>query len=173
MVENLTRDDALLLIQSSSRYTHSIRVAEMMKQLAGYFNENVHEWEMVGLLHDLDYDETVENRQLHGILAGEILQGKLSNQAIEAIKSHDYRTQIKPKNRLARVLIACDALDVLLELMQVKEMNIDKVRVTQLLETWTIEKPWLRELITNVKMEQITLDLFLDYCLLAFKKINE
>jgi predicted hydrolase (HD superfamily) len=164
---SISRDEALNLIKDSSKYSHSIRVANMMKKLATHFNENQEEWELVGLLHDLDYDHTIDSRQLHGIIAGEMLQGKISSLAIEAIKSHDYRTIFKPNNRLARMLIACDAFDALIELMNQKEMKITKLMIFQLLDSWTIEKPWLKELIKNVESDNITLDLFLEYCLLV------
>ncbi|NHK32316.1 MAG: HD domain-containing protein [Asgard group archaeon] len=173
MPMSILRDEALNLIRESSKFSHSIRVANMMKELAIHFNENQEEWELVGLLHDLDYDHTVGSRQLHGIIAGEMLQGKISSLAIEAIKSHDYRTRIKPNNRLARMLIACDAFDSLIELMTHKEMNITKIMIIQLLETWTIEKPWLKELIRNVENDNITLDLFLEYCLLVVENKKE
>lgn len=175
---SITRDEAIELVKNTSKYSHSIRVANMMKKLATYFNEDQEEWELVGLLHDLDYDNTIGTRQIHGIIAGEMLHGKLSSMAIEAIKSHDYRTRIEPKNRLARMLIACDAFDTLIELMKHKEMDITKIRIEKLLETWTIEMPWLKELIKNVEYEEITIKSFIDYCLSAIEnkkkeKLNE
>ncbi|NHJ49660.1 MAG: HD domain-containing protein [Asgard group archaeon] len=170
MTHQMTRNEAIKLIKTSSKYDHSIRVAEMMKKLADFFNEDSSEWELVGLLHDLDYDQTVGSRQVHGIIAGEILQGQISEIGIDAIKSHDYRTRIEPNNLMARILIACDACDSLIELMKLKEMNINKLTIMQLLESWTIEKPWLKELIKKVENEKITLDVFLDYCLMVNKK---
>lgn len=165
MPVSISREEALNLIRESSKFSHALRVANMMKKLAIHFNENQEEWEIVGLLHDLDYDHTIGSRQLHGIIAGEMLQGRISSLAIEAIKSHDYRTRIKPKTRLARMLIACDAFDTLIDLMTKKEINITKIMIVQLMESWTIEKPWLKELIKYVEKESITLDTFLDYCL--------
>ena len=173
MPKCISKDEALDFIKDSSKFSHSVRVANMMKNLASHFNENQEEWELVGLLHDLDYDHTIGSRQLHGIIAGEMLQGKISSLSIEAIKSHDYRTRLKPNNRLARILIACDAFDALIELMIQKKMNITKLMIFQLLDTWTIEKPWLKELIKNVENDNITLDLFLDYCLLVVKDKNK
>jgi hypothetical protein len=99
-----------------------------------------------------------------------MLQGKISDIGVEAIKSHDYRTRIEPKNLMARMLIACDACDTLIELMKTSELNINKLMILQLLETWTIEKPWLRKLILNVENEDISIDVFLDFCLNVYKK---
>ena len=104
------------------------------------------------------------------IIAGEMLQGQISDIGIAAIKSHDYRTRIEPNNLMARMLIACDACDALIELLKLKEMNISKLLIMQLLESWTIEKPWLKNIIKNVESENITLDTFLDYCLNANEK---
>ena len=45
----ITRNEAIQLIQESSRYEHMIVVATLMYYLAQLLDEDVHLWEMVGL----------------------------------------------------------------------------------------------------------------------------
>ncbi|NHJ31660.1 MAG: HD domain-containing protein, partial [Asgard group archaeon] len=120
-ISDITIAEAIEMIRNTSKFHHSCRVAMHMSALAEYFGENPIEWELVGLLHDLDYDETGNQRELHGILAAEKLRGKLSSRALNAIMSHDYRTDVEPESRLARILIAADALDAFIEMLTENE----------------------------------------------------
>ncbi len=91
--------DAINLISGSSKYQHSLLTSRIMIKIARKLNENESVWVLVGLLHDLDYDD-VEDYSRHGIIACEKLEGHLPEDALHAIKSHDYRTSIKPKSVL-------------------------------------------------------------------------
>jgi len=51
----------------------------------------------------------------HGIVASEILKGKLPETCLYAIKCHDYRTGFKPKSKLDNALIVADTLAVIIE----------------------------------------------------------
>ena len=73
----ITRNEAIQLIQESSRYEHMIVVATLMYYLAQLLDEDVHLWEMVGLVHDLDYDHVKHDMSLHGLVASETLKDKL------------------------------------------------------------------------------------------------
>ena len=89
---------------------------------------------LVGLLHDLDYDD-VEDYSKHGIIACEKLDGQLPEDALHAIKSHDYRTSIKPKSVLDEALIFSDSIANYLE----RQDNVSKEDISVNIE----EKPWL------------------------------
>jgi putative nucleotidyltransferase with HDIG domain len=54
----ISENEALQLIKNSSKYNHAIMVSQIMEELARIVGENAEEWKIVGLLHDLDYDET-------------------------------------------------------------------------------------------------------------------
>jgi len=161
----ISRDEAIALISETSHYNHSLRVGRMMLNIADFYNENRNEWELVGFLHDMDYDETLANRQLHGIIAGEILQEKLSKEAIEAIKTHDYRTHLEPKTILSKILISVDALDNLIEVLERTNEKITSELIINQLENWVCEKPWLKDLIKQVEECNITLIEFINICL--------
>ena len=85
-----------------------------MTTLAKYFDKPEQDWILVGLLHDLDYDQ-VEDFSQHGLLASRMLANKLSQEAIHAIQAHDFRSGVKPSNLLDEALIFADSLAHLIE----------------------------------------------------------
>lgn len=110
----ITLEEAISLIRNSSKYRHSLLVSKIMATLAKYFNKPKHDWELAGLLHDLDYDK-VENFSQHGLLASRILAEKVSQDVIHAIQAHDFRSGVKPVNLIDEALIFADSLAVFLE----------------------------------------------------------
>ena len=154
--------EAVEMIRNTNKFQHSMRVAKHMASLAIYFGEDPNEWELVGLLHDLDYDKTENQRELHGVLAAEQLRGRLSNRALNAIKCHDHRTGNKPDSRLARILIAADALDSFIEMIT-KEEKIPSIEdIMTNLKREDMEKPWLPRIIKNCEYEDILLGKFIE-----------
>lgn len=99
----------LLVIKGSSKYEHSLLVSRIMKNLAKYFKTSENKWVLVGLLHDLDYDQLNDYSQ-HGMKASEQLGNRLPQDAIHAIQAHDYRTSVKPESLLDEALIFADSL---------------------------------------------------------------
>ncbi len=60
-----------------------------MRELARYFEEDEDEWGIAGLLHDLDYEETEDDPERHGLVTVEKLKGRdLSQDQLDAIKAH-------------------------------------------------------------------------------------
>jgi len=159
---NITIAEALEMIRTTSKFHHSCRVAVHMKSLAEYFGENPIEWELVGLLHDLDYDETKNQRELHGILTAEKLRGRISNRALNAIKSHDYRTNIEQESRLARILMAADALDIFIEMLAEFGEIPSVEEIIEKLKENDFDKPWLPRIIRNCEYEDILLSKFIE-----------
>jgi len=134
----MEREDALRLIEKSSRREHSLLVSRIMVELSNAHGEDVSDWEMAGLLHDLDYDSTVDDREHHGVKAAEALSGLLNEAVIHAIKSHDHRSGHQPSSLLDNSLRFADAVSVLLT------------------ETDAVikEKPWIREIIVGYQMPE-------------------
>jgi putative nucleotidyltransferase with HDIG domain len=88
----MTRDDAILLLKQKIKnvnlFKHMLAVEAIMRKLAEYFGEDVEKWGIVGLLHDLDYEETLNDFPNHGLVTAEILKGKVDNEVIDAIRAH-------------------------------------------------------------------------------------
>jgi predicted hydrolase (HD superfamily) len=153
----ISRESALELVRNTSKYMHALAVSAIMRKLAVRLDEDSKEWELVGLLHDLDIDEARGDMSKHGVMASERLRGKLPKHCLCAIKAHDYRTGFKPASKLDEALIASDSLAVLIEKIRNgnKELNVDTLGSE--LEEISLKQPWHK---TNIlRCEEIGLNL--------------
>jgi len=152
----ISKEEALRLIENTSKYSHALVVSAIMRKLAEKLGENKDKWEIVGLLHDLDYDQTRNDMSKHGIIASQILKGKLPEDCLYAIKSHDYRTGFKPKSKLDKALIIADSLAILLEKIErseelsIKKLNEEILNISK-------DKPWIKDNLR--KTEEIGLEI--------------
>ncbi len=98
----LTRDEAFALLKDKvkepQQLNHAIESEAIMRALAQKLGQDVELWGITGLLHDLDYATTKDNPASHGLEAAAMLEGKLPEEAIYAIKAHNEMTGIEPKN---------------------------------------------------------------------------
>lgn len=92
------REQALALVNrrlgSANLVNHCIATEIIMEGLARHFElpeQDVARWGIVGLLHDLDYAETADDFERHGLLAAEELAGILDEECIHAILAHTGR----------------------------------------------------------------------------------
>ena len=114
-MELISREEALKLVRKTSKYSHALVVSFIMGGVAERLGEDRGKWEVVGLLHDIDYDIVSGDMTKHGVAATEILKGRLPEDCLYAIKSHDHRTGFKPESRLAKSLVIADSLAVVIE----------------------------------------------------------
>ncbi len=89
----MDRDRALELMESNLKdknlRKHVLAVAALMRALARRFGEDEDEWELAGLLHDLDYEETKDDPGRHALLAAEWLTDMdVSGDVVHAVKAH-------------------------------------------------------------------------------------
>jgi predicted hydrolase (HD superfamily) len=86
-----------------------IAVGAIMKELALRLGEDQKEWELTGILHDIDFEEC-DGLRNHTILAKGLLSGKVDDAIIEAIMAHNHEnTGVAPDTKLKKALIASDA----------------------------------------------------------------
>jgi predicted hydrolase (HD superfamily) len=82
-----------------------------MRALAEKLNEDIERWGLLGLLHDLDFDETYDKPEEHATRTVEMLRGKIDDELLRAIKSHNYEhTSVQPESKMEKALIAADAV---------------------------------------------------------------
>jgi putative nucleotidyltransferase with HDIG domain len=94
---------------------HMLAVEAIMKALAEVLDEDVDLWGICGLLHDIDFEKTGQNPKEHGLLAERILNGKVDENVIRAIKAHNYEsTHVVPYSKMEKCLISADSLSGLL-----------------------------------------------------------
>ncbi|MDD1770094.1 MAG: HDIG domain-containing protein, partial [Methanomassiliicoccales archaeon] len=72
----LSREEALALIRrhvaKENNVKHMIAVGAIMRQLAVRLDEDPARWELVGLLHDIDFEEC-HGAEDHTLVAAQIL----------------------------------------------------------------------------------------------------
>jgi hypothetical protein len=107
------RLEALNLVRSHVKnknlVKHMLATEAVMRRLAQHFEEDEELWGLTGLLHDLDYDQTVNDFPRHGLVTAEILEGlDIEDGIIDAIKAHPGHQEAKTK--LDKALYAVDPL---------------------------------------------------------------
>jgi putative nucleotidyltransferase with HDIG domain len=145
MAALISKKEALRLIEDSSRRDHMLLVGKIMAVLAGGLGGSRGLWETVGVLHDVDYDKTEEDRSKHGVVAANMLRGKLPEEALYAVMSHDHRAGFTPFSKLDHSLVFADALAVLAEEGGLKK-PVTKEALEAALTRVSVEKPWIREI---------------------------
>ena len=96
-------------VKNKALRKHMIAVAAVMKIIAEKYGDDQEKWELAGLLHDLDYDSTIEDFDRHGFVAAEILaETDVTEDVIYAIKSHT--GQVPRKSLMDKVLYAADPI---------------------------------------------------------------
>ncbi|MGB8657207.1 MAG: HDIG domain-containing metalloprotein [Candidatus Zixiibacteriota bacterium] len=113
----MTREEALDLVQSKVKgknlIKHMLAVEAIMGRVAERLNEDVEMWKLTGLLHDLDYDETVNDFDRHSLLTCEWLKNfNLDEKILYAIKSHPRK--VEPRSKMDWTLFAADPLSGLI-----------------------------------------------------------
>ncbi len=98
-------------ISEQNLIKHCLAVAAIMKAIAKKLGENENLWEITGLLHDFDYEETKDNHKQHGLIASEKLKQKLPPESLHAIEAHNFEnTSVLPESKIDYALIAADAI---------------------------------------------------------------
>ena len=156
----ITKDEALELLHSNMQSVnlrkHCYAVGAVMKALAKHFKENEAKWEIVGILHDGDYEKTKETPEKHTILMAEWLKEKKvgDKEILEAVLSHNFSHtgNNPPKNNLEWSLYCCDELTgfiVAVTLVR-PERKLSSVTVENILSKWN-----QKSFAAGVKREQI------------------
>nr|WP_319523342.1 HD domain-containing protein [uncultured Desulfosarcina sp.] len=108
------REDALALLQrynqSESLIKHAFAVEGVMRYMARKHGEDEDVWGVVGLIHDLDYEQFPDQ---HCKKTEEILrENNWPEDLIRAVISHGYGicTDVKPETTMEKVLFAIDEL---------------------------------------------------------------
>ena len=135
----MDRGEALRLVEEnvSNRkiVLHMIAVSAIMRALARYLGEDEEKWELVGLLHDIDYERTKANPARHGLEAENILKGRVSEEVLRAIKAHNFEnTGVAPESDLEKALIAADAVSglIIASALVMPHKKLEEVRVETL-----------------------------------------
>ena len=108
-----TREEAEALLREYNKEPFHLRHAEVVSGVMGYFAqeydpENQEFWEIVGLLHDLDFEQYPQE---HCLRSQAIMRERgLDERLIRATASHGYglTVDIRPEHTMEKVLYAVD-----------------------------------------------------------------
>ncbi len=109
-----TRDDAFKLLKKYNKkeglIRHALAVESVMGHFAQRFNEDEEKWRVIGLVHDLDYEQFPEE---HCHKCVELFkEHNWPEDYIRAVISHGFGicTDVKPETNLEKTLYAIDEL---------------------------------------------------------------
>ncbi|MEJ2411897.1 MAG: HDIG domain-containing protein [Anaerolineales bacterium] len=112
----INREQALEIlhqhIKNKNLRKHHYGVAVAMKKLANELGGDPETWEIVGLLHDADYERTKDDMERHTLLLAEILADEdLDPEIIRSIQSHASEfSGVEPSTLMDYALLSCDDL---------------------------------------------------------------
>ena len=109
-----TREDALALLrtynQSEGLIKHAFAVEGVMRYMARKYGADEETWGVVGLIHDLDYEQFPDQhcKKTEAILK----ENKWPDDLIRAVVSHGWGicTDVQPETQMEKVLFAIDEL---------------------------------------------------------------
>lgn len=137
-----TYEQALTLLkkynQNENLIKHALAVAAVMRHFAEMWGEDTDVWEVVGLVHDLDYEQFPNE---HCQKTGEILrEERWPEDLIRAVQSHGWGicTDIEPQTRMEKTLYAIDELTGLIAAVALvrPSKSVRDVKVKSVKKKW-------------------------------------
>lgn len=122
-------------MQSQNLRKHCYAVGAVMKALAKHFGGDESKWEVVGLLHDGDYEFTKEYPENHAKLMAKWVSdlGETDEELLTGIESHGWFHEGKlPQTKMQWALYCCDELTGLI-------VAVTLIRPTKKLADVTVE----------------------------------
>jgi putative nucleotidyltransferase with HDIG domain len=115
----MTRPEALDLLReyitNENLIRHNIAVGFIMRALAEKFDQNQDDWELAGMLHDLDWEKTKDTPYEHTKVSKEILEKTdLTPEIISAIHIHNHMHGLTPETLLEKTLYCVEELSGLI-----------------------------------------------------------
>lgn len=114
----ITRQESLQRVRKHVKnrnlVKHMIAVSAIMRGVALKIGEDPELWEVVGMLHDIDYEEIGEDWDRHGLVSAEMVKDVLPEEGLQAIRAHNPRTGVETKTHMDIALLAADGLSGLI-----------------------------------------------------------
>jgi putative nucleotidyltransferase with HDIG domain len=91
---------------------HCYAVGAIMRELALRLNKDADEWEIAGIIHDLDYEMTKDEVEMHAKKTVEMLGDRVNQDIKDAILAHNNHKQLEKDIEIA--LYAADQISGLI-----------------------------------------------------------
>lgn len=133
-------------IPAANLVNHCVATEVIMEALARHFGlaeTDVERWALAGLLHDLDYAETAEDFERHGVVTAELLDGQIDAEMLNAIMAHAGKAP--RESMMDRALYAADPTTgfIVAAALVRPDKSLANVEVRSLLKRWK-EKAFAR-----------------------------
>lgn len=176
----MTRDEAYKLvagkINNKNLLKHMLAVEVIMRELAKHFNEDSEKWGLCGLLHDFDYEETLNDFPSHGIVTENQLKGKIEDEVLTSIRAHT--GLVERKTLMEKAIYCADPVSgfIVAAALVLPEKRLDAVKIENLLNRFK-EKHFAKGA-SRPQMEAcselgLSLEEFFEISLRAMKSISK
>jgi putative nucleotidyltransferase with HDIG domain len=175
----MDRDKALELVkehlEKDNLVKHCLAVEACMRGFAEKFGEDVGKWGLTGLLHDLDYQYTVDDPDNHTLKTAAMLaEYNLDEDILHAIKAHNAKAPLASKMDISLYtvdptsgfIIACALMHP-----SKKLENVNLKRMKKRFKEKSFAKGANREQMQECVNMGVELEDFLVTCLTAMQKI--
>ncbi len=179
----ITRQQAWELLNqkvgSVNLIRHCLASEAIMRALAERLGKDVEQWGIVGLLHDLDFEQTKEEPCRHGLMTALILANRgVSPEVIHAVKSHNQETGIRRETPLDFALASAETITGLIvatALVQPdRELSGVKVKsVLKKMKQKDFARSVNRQVILECKNLGLSLEEFVEISLKAMQAISD
>lgn len=115
----MKRETALSLVQKHVKnrnlIKHMLAVEAIMRALAARLGQDIEQWGLAGLLHDIDYDKTADNPEQHSLIGANMLaEAGVDPAIVYAVKVHNEVHGLPRQSTLDKALYAADPLSGLI-----------------------------------------------------------
>ncbi len=177
----MNREEALKLVseyvKNRNSIKHMIAAGAVMGALAKRFDQDEKEWELVGLLHDIDMEIT-EKMEDHGREGSLILEREgFSGKIRDAVLAHNPATGKKPETLMEKAIYCTDPLTGLivasvLVLPNKKIADLNTASVVKRFKEKSFAKGANREVISSCSEIGLSLEEFIQIALVAMKGVS-
>jgi uncharacterized protein len=177
----MNREEALALVnqhlKAENLVKHCLAVEACMKEFAEKFGEDVEKWGMAGLLHDLDYQYTLDDPDNHTLQTVELLEPyNLDEDILHAIKAHNLKAPLDSRMNIA--LFTVDPTSGFITACALmhpskKLENVNLKRMKKRFKEKSFAKGASREQMADCVKMDVQLEDFLMTCLTAMQKISD
>ena len=180
----MEREKALELlkenIKNQNLIKHSLAVEVAMEGLAEHFGEDREKWRLCGLLHDIDYEKTRGNPNLHSKMGSQMLKDLgFEKEICQAVLAHNEAQAILPETKMAKAIYCLDPLTGLIvaATLVLPSKKIGELKVESVLNRFK-EKAFARganrEIIKKCQEYlDLSLEKFIEITLTAMQKISK
>lgn len=176
----MTRDEAYELVEKKIKnknlLKHMLAVEAIMRELADLFNEDKEKWGLCGLLHDFDYEETINDFSSHGLITEKELKGRIDDDVLSGIRAHT--GLVERKTLMEKAIYCADPVSgfIVAAALVLPEKRLDAVKVENLLNRFK-EKHFAKGA-SRPQMEScsdlgLSLEKFFEISLKAMKTISK